>query len=449
MATNSENSLPLLSPNQESRRGVEFSYQTVQLLRNDFLGNGSYGMVCKAVVDELVCAAKIIHQVFFQVADQDPRMMRQFDRECDFLSGIRHPCIVQYLGKYYEPESRLPVLLMELMDESLTKFLDNSRKANVPVPYHIQLNISHDIAMALSFLHSNGIIHRDLSSNNVLLLAGSRAKVADFGMSKLVEVNPRMTPLTQCPGTLVYMPPEALRIVPKYSEKLDVFATGVLIIQIITCRFPDPSVAKRSFQDERIGIMEVPVPERERRQKDIELVNEDHRLLPIALRCLNDKEQARPTSSEVCQCLAVIKENEDYRESVQETSELPLEVRRLRAELDNKKEECDDLREEVDTATARIASLEEELDKARDEVRRLTEESECRVMETPPVDLSRLSMNPFPRSTPNATSEFNIKCQYCPISFKHTHSLIHTHTHTHTPHTRAHTHRHVSRCTCH
>jgi serine/threonine-protein kinase TNNI3K len=61
---------------------------------------------------------------------------------------------------------------MELMDDSLTHFLESSPR---PIPYHIQVNICHDITLALSFLHSNGIVHRDLSSNNVLLIGNVRA----------------------------------------------------------------------------------------------------------------------------------------------------------------------------------------------------------------------------------------------------------------------------------
>ncbi len=72
---------------------------------------------------------------------------------------------------------------MELMDMSLTSFLESPPA--IP-PFHTQVNICHDIAMALSFLHSHGIIHRDLSSNNILMIGDRRAKVTDFGMAKLI-----------------------------------------------------------------------------------------------------------------------------------------------------------------------------------------------------------------------------------------------------------------------
>ena len=100
------------------------------------------------------------------------------------MSAIRHPNIVQYLGMFRETDTQLPVLLMKLpvMDDSLTHFLESSTQQ---IPYHIQVSICHDVTLALSFLHSNNIGHRDLSSNNVLLIGSIRAKVTDFGMASL------------------------------------------------------------------------------------------------------------------------------------------------------------------------------------------------------------------------------------------------------------------------
>ena len=206
---------------QQPQPQYEFRYQRVELLKTESLGIGSYGAVCKALCDDLPCAAKILHPALFQfTAPGSTSVMQKFEQECHLLSAIKHPHIVQYLGTYHDPESRLPVLLMELMDESLTRLLERSCE---PLPYHTEVNLCHDIALALSYLHSNGIVHRDLSSNNVLLIAGSKAKVTDFGMVKLYDVNrstAHLTPLTLCPGTTVYMSPEALRDQPVYTLSL-------------------------------------------------------------------------------------------------------------------------------------------------------------------------------------------------------------------------------------
>ena len=180
-----------------------FRYRNFYIDKTRLLGHGAYGAVYKAKCDQLPCAAKVLHPTILDPADPGAgKIMQRFQQECSFLEGIRHPNIVQYLcmATSRDPESRreLPVLLMELLDESLTKMLERSQKS---LAYSVQVNICHDIALALAYLHSNDIIHRDLSSNNVLIMAKSRAKVTDFGMSKLTDAAPTMTPLTMYPGT--------------------------------------------------------------------------------------------------------------------------------------------------------------------------------------------------------------------------------------------------------
>ena len=307
---------------QQPHSQYDFHYQRVELFKTEELGVGSYGAVCKAMCDDLSCAAKILHRTLFQfTAPGTTSVMRKFEQECRLLSAIKHPHIVQYLGTYHDPESRLPVLLMELMDESLTQFLERSYK---PLPYHIEVNLCHDIALALSYLHSNGIVHRDLSSNNVLLIAGSRAKVTDFGMVKLYDVNrstTHLTPLTLCPGTTVYMSPEALRDRPAYTDKLDSFSLGVLCVQIMTRQFPDPGDRVTEVEDSRYptGTIEVRVPEIERRQSHIDLIDPAHPLLPIALDCLKDRDRERPSCHELCGHMSTMKAFPKYTESVQQS----------------------------------------------------------------------------------------------------------------------------------
>ena len=306
---------------QQPQPRYEFHYQRVELLKTKSLGIGSYGAVCKAMCDDLPCAAKILHPALFQfTAPGATSVMRKFEQECRLLSAIKHPHIVQYLGTYYDPESKLPVLLMELMDESLTRFLERSHES---LPFHIEVNLCHDIALALSYLHSNGIVHRDLSSNNVLLIAGSRAKVTDFGMVKFYDVNHSLTPLTLCPGTVAYMSPEALKDRPVYTDKLDSFSLGVLCIQIMTQQFPDPGDRFQAMviSDPRIpsGRVQVEVPEIERRRSHIDLIDPAHPLLPIALDCLKDSDRERPSCHELCGRMSSLKASPNYTESVQQS----------------------------------------------------------------------------------------------------------------------------------
>ena len=286
---------------QQATPPRSIGFKSVQLFKEETLGIGSYGKVCRAKCNNLICAAKIIHETLFDptAAQQMPRghehrlPIRRFEQECEFLNTIRHPNVIQYLGMYRDPDTGLPVLLMELMDESLTHFLETATRS---VPYHIQINICHDIALALTFLHANGIVHRDLSSNNVLLISNVRAKVTDFGMAKLGDLNPRMSRLTftMCPGTDVYMPPEAVQDQPVYTEKIDCFSYGVIIIQTLTRQFPKPGDRMQRVEISHPGLpretVMVCIPEIDRRQNHISQIDPNNTLLPIALDCLKDRD---------------------------------------------------------------------------------------------------------------------------------------------------------------
>ena len=296
---------------------TEFTYQNIELYKSESLGSGSYGGVCKAKCDGLLCAAKIMHPTLFDLRDPGTASyLHKFQEECRLLSFARHPNVVQYLATYYDPNTRLPVLLMELCDQSLTTFLERSPG---PLSYHIQINICHDIALALVYLHSNGLIHRDLTGNNVLMIAGTRAKITDFGMSKLATVNPRMTALTLCPGNLLYMSPEALDEAKSYTAKLDIFSFGVIAIQILTREFPNPTDRFRTIQvpdiEEEVRVV---VPETERRQSQLKLIPDTHSLKPVVLQCLK-KEGQRPSAVELRERLSALKQSSQYTESQRQT----------------------------------------------------------------------------------------------------------------------------------
>ena len=328
---------------------AERQFKSVQLLKDQSLGIGSYGAVCKAKCDDLHCAAKTIHPTLFdpaalqQIATRREHRLpiRRFEQECEFMSVIRHPNIVQYLGIFRDTDTHLPVLLMELMDDSLTHFLESSTQ---PIPYHIQVNICHDITLALSFLHSNNIVHRDLSSNNVLLIGNVRAKVADFGMARM-NYNPQATCFTNtmCPGTDVYMPPEAVQDKPVYTENIDCFSFGVIIVQMLTRQFPKPGDRLERVELNHPGLRQksvlVEVPEIDRRQNHISQVDPNHSLLPIALDCLKDEGSERPSAHKVCERVADLKIMPKYTDSTRTSTiqdNLEVEIQELRQQMHEK-----------------------------------------------------------------------------------------------------------------
>ena len=382
-------------PRQVEDSQQDITFRNVQLLKKENLGTGSYGAVCKAKCDQLICAAKLLYPVLFNVqpanlGEEHRQPFRRFELECQFLSRVNHPNIVQYLGTYRDPETNAPVLLMELMDESLTHFLESSLG---DISYHIQVNLSQDIAQALAFLHVNGIIHRDLSSNNVLLIAGCRAKVSDFGMSKFSDIRTtHLATMTTCPGTPAYMSPEALDEPPVYTEKLDTFSFGVLLVQIDTRQFPEPT--------DRFKRIEVPNPQNphymikalvsnlevERRQAHISLIEPTHPLLPIALECLKDEAVERPSSQQLCQSIDYVKGTLKNTESKQddavgafhnqEIDVLIQNFKRLQFEVESKERLLEANTQESYAKDQHLQSLQHEVEDMERQFRRLHQQLE-------------------------------------------------------------------------
>ena len=159
-------------------------------------------------------------------------------------------------------------------------------------------------------------------------------------MSKLATVNPRMTALTLCPGNVLYMSPEALDEAKLYTAKLDVFSFGVLVIQILTRQFPNPT--------DRFGIVYVAefdemlrreIAETERRKAHLQLIPEAHSLKPLALQCLKKKENERPSALQLCERLSELKQSSQYRES-REQAEHSSEIQQLQLQLRGKTQEA-------------------------------------------------------------------------------------------------------------
>ena len=248
------------------------------------------------------------------------------------------------------------------MDYSLTNYLEASTtRTPSSIPFHVQVNICSDVALALSFLHSNGIIHRDLSGNNVLL-AGQpniRAKVTDFGMASLIDqLSPQtIRTFTMCPGTDVYMPPEAVKEQPTYSEKIDCFSFGVIIVQILTRKLPNPG---NRLKEIKISNSQIPnlmayVSEHERRQEHISEADQGTPLLPIALDCLKDKDAERPSAQQLCEQVLPLKELPRYRETIHSSSHFYTEQPTgNHTEYDRQLEE---LQKQVDHQTQQIQDL--------------------------------------------------------------------------------------------
>ena len=204
--------------------------------RNRELGHGAYAIVRELDLKGKRCAGKKLHEAMYEFASHQERekMLSRFAEECKLLQRVKHPNIVRFLGVHLEKGSQLPYLVMELLDSTLSGYLEKHGVPDAPTYY----NILSDVALGLRYLHQQSppIIHRDLSANNVLLSSSLQAKISDLGVAKVLNLTQGQTArMTTVPGTTIYMPPEALVDFPRYNTAIDTFSFGVLMVHTVCC----------------------------------------------------------------------------------------------------------------------------------------------------------------------------------------------------------------------
>ena len=313
-----------MQPHTSRRRARETPFSSTMALRNypalrryqihsvrpgRVLGNGAYGEVLEARIPGAVCAVKKMHN-FLETQEKDwvdqemvEENRRKFVQECELMSCLRHPHIVQFLGVCEFPGSDTPALVTELLLTDLHSLLlprtprSRSPPSKPTIPLGFKYCILCDVARGLLFLHSQDppIVHRDLTATNVLLNSAMVAKIADLGVARLIP-EAAMVALTKGPGNAAYMPPEAQGNV--YNKSLDVFSFGVLCLFTLTQIFPDPLPIKYQENEQTCYRTEV-----QRRRSFIEQlpneVKEQGRLFDSIHQCLCDNPGGRPTAHDV------------------------------------------------------------------------------------------------------------------------------------------------------
>ena len=206
------------------------------------IGTGGWGSVSEGT---LRVAIKQLHRQILS-----PHYVDRLQREMRMLAQVRHPNLVQFLGVVLdEPALKLqepPMIVTELLDLNLRKAYERKLEFN-------KLSVFRDVAQALNYLHErhNPIIHRDVSAPNVLLeaLPNSmwKAKLSDLGSANLAKLAH-----TLAEGAIIYAAPETLPQLahqshdphsppPPQTTKIDVYSYGILLCEVVTSRFPDPS----------------------------------------------------------------------------------------------------------------------------------------------------------------------------------------------------------------
>ena len=273
------------------------------------IGAGAYGRVFEVEFCGNVFAAKEIHSILVQQVRREEYegVKRAFLNECVQSMALGHPNIVTFLGVYNPDgdQSLLPILVMERMQESLTSLVEKYSY----IPMCVKLSVLLDVSQGLWYLHSHHppIVHRDLSPNNILLSSHFVAKISDLGVAKVIQVDSRKTK-TPVPGTVDFMPPEALQQYANYDVQLDVFSYGGIILHVVNQEWPTP--LHYVMMDPKTG-KQVALSEVERRREHVEKMSGiPASLRPLVNECLEDCPGNRPLISDISERIKKMKETQ-------------------------------------------------------------------------------------------------------------------------------------------
>ncbi|KAK4479551.1 hypothetical protein RD792_015068, partial [Penstemon davidsonii] len=218
----------------------KYSIDEIEVATNYFsdsekIGEGGYGPVYKATLDHTPVAIKVLRPDLSQG-------QKQFQREVEVLSRMRHPHMVILLGACPD----YGCLVYEYMENGSLEDRLNRLNGTPPLPWSSRFRIAAEIATALNFLHQTKpepLVHRDLKPGNILLDKNYVSKISDVGLARLVPpslvdgITQYHMTMTAAVGTFCYIDPEYQQT-GMLGTKSDIYSLGVLFLQIITAKPP-------------------------------------------------------------------------------------------------------------------------------------------------------------------------------------------------------------------
>ena len=324
------------------------------------LGHGSYATVLELEYMGLKCAGKKIHELLLEQGDAS-YTVRRFEEECRLLSQVRHPNIVQFLGVYFQQGVRVPILVTEFLPTNLTSCIERYGI----LPKEISYSILHDVALGLCYLHSQTppIIHRDLTSNNVLLTPNMTAKISDLGVARIINLTPlEVSRMTQTPGTPAFMPPEVMVANPKYNTSIDEFSYGIMMIHMFSGQWPEPPVGQTQVEP---GGRLIPVTEAERRETFFEAI-EDGPLMDLIHRCVSNDPKLRPHADEIARRVSQVASQ--FPASFANQLEMLRHIRTVEEQTRVLREEKDIV---IQQKEEQMATLQQKVEQKADKINRL------------------------------------------------------------------------------
>uniref|UniRef100_J3MF07 non-specific serine/threonine protein kinase n=1 Tax=Oryza brachyantha TaxID=4533 RepID=J3MF07_ORYBR len=290
---------------------INFNYQDILhgLADNNLIGSGGSGKVYKICLNDttynVVAAKKICNDQM-----RSDMLEKHFQAEIEILGCIRHTNIVKLLGCMSSTESK--VLIYEFMENnSLYHWLHHKdmHRNDESLNWPRRMSIAIESAKGLYYMHhdcSAPIAHRDVKSSNIRLDCNFKAKVADFGLARVIAKGGEPESVSAIVGSFGYMAPEFIKL-RKINEKVDVYSFGVVVLELTTGRCANgggsyenlAQWAWRQFQDEGFQLIDV-IDEDIR---DPAYFREEQMVFKLGLICTATQPSSRPSMKEVLQVL--------------------------------------------------------------------------------------------------------------------------------------------------
>lgn len=274
--------------------------QIGKLEHKDVIGEGGYGVVYKlALKNSSVFAVKKLKQCLESV--------RGFEAELETIGSIKHRNLVKLMG--YCTSSTVKLLIYEFLPNgTLEQLLYDQGSDHRPLEWTVRHNIALGVARGLAYLHHDcnpRIIHRDISTSNILLDANLQAQITDFGLARILGLYDTHVTATVA-GTFGYIAPEYAEG-GRATDKVDVYSFGVVLLELLSGKRPadgndgeDIGLAAwaRRLQESGKGADVI-----EKYLKVTAPLEELQTALLVALSCISKKPENRPSMKQVVECL--------------------------------------------------------------------------------------------------------------------------------------------------
>ncbi|KAJ1439055.1 Serine-threonine/tyrosine-protein kinase, catalytic domain [Sesbania bispinosa] len=204
----------------------DWSADLSQLFIGSKFASGRHSRIYRGIYKHMDVAIKLVSQ---PEEDEDLAVLleKQFTSEVALLFRLRHPNIITFVAACKKPPV-FCIITEYLAGGSLRKYLHQQGPHSVPLK--LVLKLALDIARGMQYLHSQGVLHRDLKSENLLLGEDMCVKVADFGISCLESQTGSAKGFT---GTYRWMAPEMIRE-KNHTKKVDVYSFAIVLWELLT-----------------------------------------------------------------------------------------------------------------------------------------------------------------------------------------------------------------------